>query len=68
MNADIDLSWLHTFDKDELIELINELISAMEEPIESCYNTQEEIIYEWEQSAAAINDTGIQAAFEDKDN
>lgn len=60
---DTDLSWLHTFDKDELIELINELISAMEEPIESCYNTQEEIIYEWEQSALAINDPDVREAF-----
>jgi hypothetical protein len=62
---DTDLSWLHTFDKDDLIELIGELLIEANKHFE--YSNRmyaiKNTLYEWEQSAKAINDSNIKAAF-----
>lgn len=68
MNADINLSWLHTFDKDELIELVNEIIYTVNKRYDSpnqsnCLTNIESILQEWKESAIAINCPEIKQTF-----
>ena len=57
--------WLAVFDTDELNEFINELMSAyrVSDRQEQAWNELEAIIHEWYESALAISNPELEAAF-----
>ena len=56
---DTDLSWLYTFNKDELIELLNEIIVEVNTTYscKECVSNIKTTLHEWEKSALAINNS-----------
>jgi hypothetical protein len=70
VGAEHPYSWLGVFDADELNEFIDELMSVYRsvDLYEKAWDELDAIIHEWHESALAISNSELQAAFRQKND
>ena len=67
IGSDHSYRWLKVFDGDELSELVADVISAFHLGYETGdWDTLDTVIYEWHESALAINSSELKEAFSDE--
>ena len=67
IGSDHPYRWLKVFDGDELSELVTDVISIFRLSCETgSWDTLDAVIYEWHESALAINSPELKAAFSDR--